>query len=135
MTLVTDLYFYDLNLYFSENIGRLLKMLKTTTLKQQTYERVVFMICERIFRVSTLDIRTIEKMQECFYVIKHKYPCKKMYGYQKVIDFMSKVHEKRMERAISLIHDWVIEKIHNPNDAVGYKRRLNEYESLMIIIS
>ena len=131
MTVIIDSEFYNLNLYGSRHIDTLLKMLKTTTLKPQTYERVVFMICERIFRITTLDIRIIEKMQECLYVIKNKYPNGKMYGYQKVINVMSKLHEKRLDRATALIRNWVIEKIHNPNDNIGYNHRLSEYQSLI----
>jgi hypothetical protein len=123
--------FYNVNIYHPSHIQELEKLLLERQANREAYERVVRMLSDRFFKGGYTDMQVIERIQKCLNIIREKYPGK-IYGYQSFVDFMSKMHRKRVGNASAMMKDYVDRVCNDPSNPVGYGRKLQEYNSLVV---
>ncbi len=123
--------FYNVNIYHPSHLQELEKLLTEKRPGKDVYERVVRMLSDRFFKGGYNDIKSIFTIQRCLNIVLEKHDGK-MYGYQQFINFMSKMHQKRVRNASSMIKDYVDRVCSDPSNPVGYGRKLQEYNSLVV---
>ena len=121
---------YNVNSYHTIGLPKLIRFLKTRPkLVYRDYNTIVSRFYSEVSNSNGyVDYRKIKLIQECMYVVSQSFN-EKLYGYDKFLKFMSKVHSSRLKKINNTLRDWIINVTENPNHPIGRRRKIEEYNN------